>query len=184
MINNRPIIGVMGSHDKTWDDYAAPLGRLIAKYDYHLLTGAGAGVMSVVAEAFTGVEDRAGVSIGVVPTINYDGSFVPRDQYPNPYIEIPVLTPLDKAAEKDSNPFSRNHVNVMTSHALVVLPGKHGTQNEVSLALQFGKPMVLFGPESAFKGFPEQVTIVEDIDAVREFLDTVRARHREKGEGA
>lgn len=182
MINNRPIIGVMGSHSKGWDEYAVPLGRLIAEYDYHLLTGAGAGVMSTVAQAFTDVESRAGISIGVVPTVDYKGGFVAREQYPNPYIEIPVLTPLDKKAEKDSNPFSRNHVNVMTSHALVILPGEHGTQNEVSLALQYNKPMVLFGPEAAFKGFPEQVTIVDDIEAVREFLDSVRAQHREKEE--
>jgi uncharacterized protein (TIGR00725 family) len=180
MIDKRPIIGVMGSHEKSWDAYAAPLGRLIAEYDYHLLTGAGAGVMSTVAQAFTAVEERAGLSIGIVPTVNYDGSFVPREQYPNPFIEIPVLTPLDKRAAVDVNPYSRNHVNIMTSHAVVVLPGEHGTQNEVALALQYHKPMVLFGPEEAFKGFPEQVTIVDEIEAVREFLDTVKASFRKE----
>lgn len=179
MVDKRPIIGVMGSREEAWEAYAAPVGRLIAEYDYHLLTGAGGGVMSAVAKAFTEVEERAGHSIGIVPTVDYDGSFVPREKYPNAYIEIPVLTPLDRKASGDVNPYSRNYVNVMTSNALVILPGEHGTQNEVALALQYKKQMVLFGPEDAFKGFPEQVTIVEDIEAVREFLDTVQVHFRE-----
>jgi predicted Rossmann-fold nucleotide-binding protein len=181
MIDNRAIIGVVGSHDKTWDDYSAPLGRMIAEYDYHLLTGAGAGVMSVVSEAFTKVEERGGLSLGTVPVADYKGGYVSRDQYPNPCIEVPILIPLDQKATQDVNPFSRNQVNVMTAHAIIALPGDHGTRNEVSLALKYNKPMILFGPEEAFKGFPEQVTIVEEIEAVREFLDGVKARHREEG---
>lgn len=182
MIKKQPIIGVMGSHSKEWEEFSEPLGRLIAEYDYNLLTGAGAGVMTAVARGFVGVDKRTGKSIGVVPTVDYDGNFVPREEYPNPYIELPILTPLDKKAKSDSNPYSRNYVNVMTSHALVVLPGDHGTKNEVSLALQYGKPMILFGPAEAFEGFPEQRTRVSDIDAVREFLDTAAANFRQDNE--
>lgn len=182
MIEKRPIIGVMGSGENSWNEYATPIGELIADYGYHLLTGAGAGAMTSVAEAFTRVEKRKGVSIGIVPTVDYDGQFVPRAEYPNPYIEVPILTPLDKAAERDSNPFSRNYVNIMSSNAVIVLPGDHGTRNEVSLALQYGKPMILFGPADAFEMFPEQRTRVNDIEAVREFLDTVQANFRTKDE--
>jgi len=107
MIHRKPIIGVMGSHEKTWDELAEPIGHLIAEHDYHLLTGAGSGVMTTVAKAFSDVDSRAGVSLGIVPTVDYDGSFVPREQYPNPYIELPIITPLGVKAQNDTNPFSR-----------------------------------------------------------------------------
>lgn len=170
-VNRKPIIGVMGSHEKEWEALATPIGRLIADHDYRLLTGAGGGVMTAVARAFCETEGRGGVSLGIIPTVDYDGSFVARDEYPNPYIELPIFVPLDKKAVSDNNPYSRNHVNVMTSNALVILPGSHGTRNEVSLAIQYKKPMILFGPEEEFEKFPEQPTRSEDIEEVREFLE-------------
>lgn len=183
MIDRRPIIGVMGSHEKEWEELAAPIGRLIADFDYHLLTGAGSGVMTAVAKAFTEVDGRAGISIGIVPTTDYQGGFVPREQYPNPYIELPILTPLDKKAQGDSNPYSRNYVNVMTSSAMIILPGAHGTQNEAALAIQYKKPTLFFGPEEMFKKFPEQPTRTDDLEEVREFLEQVRKRFRSDEEG-
>jgi len=178
MIDRRPIIGVMGSHENEWEELAAPIGKLIAEHDCHLLTGAGAGVMTSVSKAFVDVENRAGLNIGVIPTMDYDGTYVPREQYPNPYIEVPILTPLDVKAQKAAQPFSRNFVNVMTSHALVILPGDHGTRDEVSLGIQYKKPMILFGPDDAFERFPEHPTRVQDIDEVREFLEKVTAKIR------
>lgn len=165
-----PVIGVMGSHEKTWDRFAEPLGKLIAQHDYHLLTGAGAGVMSAVAKAFTEVDDRLGMSIGIVPTLNYTGNLLCHEEYPNPYIEVPILTPLDAKAQNDKTPYSRNYVNIMSSNALVVLPGEHGTRNEVSIALQYSKPMILFGPIDAFKQFPEHPARVDTVEEVQEFL--------------
>ncbi len=182
MIDRKPIIGVMGSSETEWEEFAKPVGELIADMGYHLLTGAGAGVMTSVSKAFTEDEEREGLSIGVVPTVDYDGKFLEREEYPNPYIEIPIITPLDTRAQKDATPYSRNFVNIMTSHAVVILPGDHGTRNEASLSLMFDKPMVMFGPHDAFEGFPEQRTRVSDIDAVREFLETATATFRVSGE--
>lgn len=178
MITRLPIIGVMGSHDKTWDDFSSPLGRMIAEHDYHLLTGAGAGVMTAVAQAFTAVEEREGSSLGVIPITDYQGGLVDRDQYPNPYIEIPILTPLNKKVQGDTNPFSRNHVNVMSSSAVILLPGDHGTQNEAGLSLHYKKQAILFGPEKEFTKFPEQLSRTDDINEVREFLEQVRTKVR------
>lgn len=178
MIERKPIIGVMGSHEKEWAELSGPVGQLIAEHDYHLLTGAGGGVMSAVAKAFTDVESREGSSIGIVPTVDYDGNFVAREEYPNAHIEIPILTPLDVKAQKDSTPYSRNLVNIMSSHAVVILPGDHGTRNEVSLAIQFKKPMVLFGPEAAFEKFPAHPTHVETIEELQEFLAAATAKIR------
>jgi uncharacterized protein (TIGR00725 family) len=178
MLKKLPIIGVMGSSDKSWEELALPLGELIALHDYHLLTGAGAGVMTSVAQGFTSVEEREGLSFGIVPTVNYQGQLLPRETYPNPYIEVPILTPLDVKAQNDSTPYSRNFVNVMTSNALVVLPGDHGTRNEVSIAIQIKKPMILFGPKEAFTQFPQYPAHVETIDEVREFLESGSAKFR------
>ena len=178
----KPIIGVMGSHEKEWEELASPIGRLIADHDYRLLSGAGAGVMTAVARAFCQTPGRQGVSLGIVPTVDYDGGFVPREEYPNPYIELPIFVPLDKKATSDSNPYSRNYVNVMTSNAMVILPGDHGTQNEVALGIQYNKPMILFGPKGEFATFPQQPTRSEDIDEVREFLEHATAKIRTSGQ--
>jgi len=181
MISIKPIIGVMGSHEDSWDEYSLPLGKLIADYDYHLLTGAGGGVMTSVSKSFTEVEHRHGSCIGVVPTMQYDGNYVANEEFPNPYIEIPILTHLDSRAQNDAVPYSRNYVNIMSSHALVFLPGEHGTRNEVSLAIQYKKPMILFGPENAFIKFPDAPVRVQDISEVKEFLEKATSKYRKNG---
>lgn len=177
-LHKKPIIGVMGSHESEWEELAEPVGALIADMGYHLLTGAGAGVMTSVARGFVAVEDRDGLSIGIIPTVDYEGQFLPRDRYPNPHIELPIVTPLDVKAQNDTTPYSRNYVNIMTSNAVIILPGAHGTRNEASLSIQFKKPMIYFGPKEEFEKFPENRTRVDSIDEVREFLEQVMAKTR------
>ncbi len=172
-VNRYPIVGVMGSHENAWPEFADPVGKLIAERGYNLLTGAGAGVMTQVAESFTKVEERKGVSIGILPAVDYKGQKLDTEEYPNPNIEVPMITPLSAKAQSDKMPFSRNLVNVMTSKALVILPGSHGTRNEVSIALMYNKPMVLFGPDHAFDNFPEDPLRAQTIDHVAQFFDDV-----------
>ena len=81
--------------------------------------------------------------------------------------------PLDAKAQVDAVPYSRNMMNIMTSHAVVVLPGAHGTKNEVSLALMYNKPLVLFGPDRAFSQFPQEPLHTDDIAHVAQFFDDV-----------
>ena len=172
-VNRYPIIGVMGSHEEPWEEYAQQVGKLIADRGYNLLTGAGAGVMTAVAKSFTDVQPRKGVAIGILPAVDYKGQKLDKEEYPNPYIEVPMITPLSAKAQNDVMPFSRNLTNVMTSKALVVLPGSHGTRNEVSLGLMYDKPLVMFGPDSAFVKFPEDPLRTENIDHVAQFFDDV-----------
>lgn len=178
MLKKYPVIGVVGSHEKEWSELAVPLGKMIAQHGYHLLVGAGGGVMTSVAKGFTDVEDRLGLCLGIVPTVDYSGDLLPRSKYPNPHVEIPILTPLDKKAQNDATPYSRNFVNVMSSHAIIALPGDHGTRNEVSLAIQFRKPVILFGPRENFSKFPEQPAYVDTIEEVREFLSAGPTKFR------
>lgn len=172
-VSRYPIVGVMGSHEEPWEDYAYPVGELIANRGYNLLTGAGAGVMTEAARGFTEVENRKGVAIGILPAVDYKGQNLGTEEYPNPFIEVPMITPLSAKAQSDAMPFSRNLVNVMTSKALVILPGSHGTRNEVSLALMYDKPIVLYGPDGAFANFPEDPLRAEKLDQVEQFFDDV-----------
>ncbi len=172
-VNRYPIVGVMGSHEDAWEEYTAQIGELIARRGYNLLTGAGGGVMTEVAKSFTGTQDRKGVAIGILPAVDYKGQNLDEEEYPNPYIEVPMITPLSAKAQNDVMPFSRNLVNVMTSKALVIMPGSFGTRNEVSLALMYNKPIILFGPEDAFDKFPEDPLRAQSLSHVEQFFDDV-----------
>lgn len=172
-VNRYPIIGVMGSHEEEWLEYADPVGHIIAKRGYNLLTGAGGGVMTAVARSFTMEKERKGVAIGILPAVDYKGQKLDTEEYPNPYIEIPMITPLSAKAQSDAMPFSRNLTNVMSATALVILPGSHGTRNEVSLALMYNKPMIMFGPEGAFDKFPEDPYRAESLHHIEQFFDDV-----------
>lgn len=172
MLNALPIIGVMGSHNTPWNELATPVGELLADRGCHLLTGAGGGVMTSVAKAFTQEKNRAGLSIGIIPTIEKDGIFYRNTgEFTNPYIEIPIVTPLDTKAQSGSMPYSRNHVNILTSHAVIILPGSVGTRHETELSIALKKPHVLFGPKDAFKLFPQDSAHVDSIEKVTAFLD-------------
>lgn len=172
-VRRYPIVGVMGSHVKSWEQYARPLGTLIAKRGYNLLTGAGGGVMTEVAKSYTSVRERKGVAIGILPAVNYKGQKMDSEEYPNPYIEVPMITPLSAKAQNDSMPYSRNLTNVMTAEALVILPGSHGTRNEVSLGLMYDKPLIMFGPDEAFTSFPQDPLHADHLDHVEQFFDDV-----------
>ncbi len=182
MVNviRKPIIGVMGSHEKEWAEFSIPLGKLIAQHDFHLLTGAGGGVMLSVSRAFCNEKEREGLSIGIIPTLDYSAGLIATEEFPNPYIEIPIVTQLEQKASSDNMPYSRNKVNVLSSHALIFLPGDHGTRNEAALALQHKKPMIMFGPEEAFKKFPEDTTRTDEIEQVRVFLEQTLLQIKKK----
>ncbi|HEX5844733.1 MAG TPA: hypothetical protein VFY53_00225 [Rhodoplanes sp.] len=167
MLRKLPIIGVLGSGSPIAPDRAAlayAVGAMVARLDAHLLTGAGYGVMAAAAEGFVAVEERQGRSIGMVPhdpagPINAPNHTPDGRPYPNPYVEIAVFTALPpRAADWRSAP-SRNHVNVLTAHALVALPGAVGTSNELEMATELGptsgparadRRTILIGPREEF----------------------------------
>jgi predicted Rossmann-fold nucleotide-binding protein len=147
----RPVVGVMGSGVEGQEDLALPLGRWIAEAGYHLLTGGGGGVMASVTRGFVSVSPRAGVAVGVLPggTPVADGrrTHLAPVGYPNASVEIAIRTHLPRSGAEGKDPMSRNHVNVLTSDVVVCLPGGSGTLTEIELALEYGRPIVLFDPE-------------------------------------
>jgi predicted Rossmann-fold nucleotide-binding protein len=170
MLNMRKIIGVMGSGIEEHRDWVVPLARWIAEAGYDLLTGAGSGVMRAAAEAFVAVEGRRGISLGVVPGEVLEGDYRPRSGYPNPGIELPIYTHLPLSGEQGRDTLSRNHINVLTSHALVALPGGPGTASEAMLALLYDKPLILYGPSESFRRFPAGLERTASLERVCDFL--------------
>jgi uncharacterized protein (TIGR00725 family) len=107
------------------------VGRWIAQAGFHLLTGGGSGVMEAVCEGFCSVP-REGCSIGIIPAGR------PRNQYPNRWVEIPIMTHLKGANPRGAD--SRNHINILTAHAVVAFPGRGGTRAELELTLARAHP--------------------------------------------
>ncbi|MDR9404416.1 MAG: hypothetical protein RI580_13355 [Halothece sp. Uz-M2-17] len=167
----RKIIGVMGSGTQTWSEFTIPLAQWIAHQGYHLLTGGGQGVMQCASEAFCQVEDRAGLCLGIIPTeSDPEYGYVAEPDYPNPWVELPILSPLGRFTGTDKEQLSRNHINILTSNLIVALPGSKGTRNEVELALSYRKPVVLFGTTTAFEDFPSQVKQSDSLTDIVNFI--------------
>ena len=168
------IIGVMGSKDREQSELSVPLGQLIARKGFHLLTGGAQGVMKKVSEAFYSVpkSERQGVTIGVIPTIEEpNGFFKIREGYPNPFVEVPIITPLPISDVNNPALINRNHVNILTSDIVIALPGGPGTANEINLALKFGKPLILFDPDNTSPNFPPSVPRALTINDIDRFLN-------------
>jgi predicted Rossmann-fold nucleotide-binding protein len=174
----RPVVGVLGSGERA-DPYAAEIGRLVATLGCHLLTGGGAGVMEAASRAFAETPDRKGTIIGVVPgfvealpnlearapgvTSTYDVD--PR--YPNEWVEIAIFTHLPDSGRRGTLRSSRNHINVLSSDALVALGGGPGTYSEMWLALRYGVPLIAYGPHESI---PEGADVTSDLNEVERFL--------------
>ncbi|OLB61164.1 MAG: hypothetical protein AUI11_10860 [Acidobacteria bacterium 13_2_20CM_2_66_4] len=174
----RPIAAVIGS-GRAADAHCAEVGRLIATLGFHLLTGGGRGVMEAVSRAFSESSPRSGLVIGIIPArvhgldqieertaanVVYD----PPAGYPNEWVEIAIYTHLPDSGKEGTLRSSRNHVNVLSAHAIVALPGREGTESEMWLAKQYGVPIVAYGQHP--DGVPHGVQQAPTLDAVRAFL--------------
>jgi predicted Rossmann-fold nucleotide-binding protein len=142
----RKIIGVIGGK-KDFPELTIPLGQLIASRGFHLLTGAGTGIMEGVSRAFVETPDRLGLSIGIVRATAAcaspeDSSSRPFSANPvNAWIEVPIYTHLHLSSQSCA---SRNHINVLTSDLIIALPGSSGTRSEVELSIQYERPLIFF----------------------------------------
>jgi predicted Rossmann-fold nucleotide-binding protein len=142
--DRRPVVGVMGSSTRGYEDLAEPLGHWLASIGVNLLTGGGVGTMEAVSRAFAEVQPRAGLVVGVLPADLPDGIAVPRAGYPNPAVELAIFTHLPLSGIAGTDPRSRNHINILSSDVVIVLPGNEGTESEMTLAVRYGKPVIAF----------------------------------------
>lgn len=172
-VSRRPIVGVMGSGRDGHLRLSDPLGRMLAELGVHLLTGGGGGVMDAVSRAFHQTPGRMGRVIGVLPS-SAEAPGRPPAGYPNRWVEIPIVTHLPWSGRRGIEEGSRNHINVLSSDALVVLPGAAGTASELALAVRYHRPTILF--HDGRDPFPELAPGLERTDSlevVGEFLRRV-----------
>lgn len=175
MSKRLPIVGVMGSGTEPHAERAAALGTWLGTRGVHLLTGGGPGAMAAVAEAFTAVEGRLGLSLGVLPWDQEAGAT--RAGYPNPFVELPIATHLHLSGLDGGDVRSRNAINVLSSDVVVALPGGHGTSSEVALALTHGRPVIAFvDARDAIPDLPDAVPSCDDLSDLRAFVDPHLAR--------
>ena len=142
------VVGVMGS-GKIEFDVSEDAGQAIAESGHHLLTGAGGGVMLAVARAFVQSAKPRGLSLGIVrakelPKLKQSKREWKPNTPANDYVELTINTHLPLSGENGQDFQSRNHINVLTSDVVVVLPGGSGTRSEFDLAIQYGRPTILF----------------------------------------
>ena len=174
---SRVTIGVMGSGTDAHEELAVPLGQLLARLGVNLLTGGGAGTMTAVGRAFREARPEIGITLGVIPSADEESPGTPRPGYPNPFVELPILTHLPHSAAYGKGDLSRNHINVLSSTAIVALPGAEGTTSEVELACEYGIPLVAFCADpSQVTRFPKEVRRLTTLDEVEEFLRQVLSR--------
>jgi uncharacterized protein (TIGR00725 family) len=167
----RHTIGVLGSGRDEHDELAGPLGRLLAGMEVNLLTGGGGGVMRAVSRSFVAHRRGPGICIGILPCAGESDRASSPPGYPNEFVELAVRTHLPLSGGRGTDDLSRNHLNVLSSDALVALPGGEGTASEVSLALRYGRPVVVYAPDPASaRLLPEPAPRAGTIEEVRRFL--------------
>ena len=161
----------MGSGREPHTERARRVGEWIAREGYHLLTGGGAGVMAAVAEAFVRVEPRRGLAIGILPAAAGGRAGAAPPGYPNPWVEIAVRTHLDQVGPDGAGSASRNHLNVLSSTVVIVLPGGEGTASEARLAMRYGRPCIAWLSERGdVPGLPAAIPVETEFSAIRTFV--------------
>ena len=102
-------------------ELAEEIGRLIAENGCILVNGGMGGTMERAAK---GAKSAGGTTIGILSSTDRNEA--------NPYIDYAIPTPLG---------FVRNVLVANASDAVIALPGKWGTSNELSFAMMAGVPV-------------------------------------------
>jgi len=169
MTKRLPVVGVLGSGETEHAGKAAALGSWLATQRVHLLTGGGGGVMTAVSRAFQAVPDRAGLAVGIIPSS--EDPAAPRPGYPNPFVELAIITHLPLSGASGTDVLSRNHINVLSSDVLIALPGGAGTASEVALALRYRRPIAAYlDDRSEIPGISATVPVLATLAEVQAFV--------------
>lgn len=183
------VVGVMGSGRDPHTARSRRVGEWLARAGYHLLTGGGSGVMAAVTEAFVGVADRPGRAVGILPAVPPGAAGAAAGEappgYPNPWVEIAIRTHLHRLGAHGGDTGSRNHLNVLSSDALIILPGAEGTASEARLALHYGRPCIAYlADRSEVPGLPVDIPVAPRFERVAGFVrDACAARPRQGASG-
>jgi predicted Rossmann-fold nucleotide-binding protein len=156
-----------------YNSLAKTVGAVVARQGFHLLTGGGLGLMQVVGEEFLSIKPRTGRLISILRAagtthltgtwdkcgscaLDKNGKLIPnkdrrkgtkricKPNEDNELAEILIRTHLPYSGNLGDHDLSRNHINVLTSDVIVVLPGGSGTFSELRLAWAYDKPILIF----------------------------------------
>jgi uncharacterized protein (TIGR00725 family) len=170
-------VTVIGSGTDEHDRLAREIGELLARLGVNLLTGGGRGVMTSVSRAFVQTPKSQGICIGIIPCFSESERSRPKDGYPNEYVELAIYTHLPHSGPRGKDDLSRNHINILSSVAVIALPGELGTASEVSLAVDYEKPVIVYSPETTLvENFVPSVARAGTLREVEEFLEGHLAR--------
>ncbi len=170
-MSHRPVAGVMGSGVDPCEPRAAGLGNMLAQLGVHLLTGGGGGVMASVSRAFFETPGRGGSVIGILPCQPDDPLCRAKAGYPNEWVEISIATHLPLSGPRGTELLSRNHINILSSNAVIALPGGPGTVSEVALALRYHRPVVAYLTDrSELLGLSDSVAVASTLPEIERFL--------------
>ena len=125
----RPLIAVVGSSQATKEvqNVAVEVGREIIKAGFSLICGGLKGVMEAACKgAFSETGAGSGRIIGILPGINKGDA--------NPYVDIIIPTGIG---------YARNMIIACSADAVIAVSGGAGTLSEMSMAWQYGKPVVV-----------------------------------------
>ena len=123
------LIGVIGSSRaiKPVVDVAYEVGRKIITAGYSIICGGLGGVMEAACRgAFAEAGPDSGRIIGILPGTGK------RDA--NPYVDIIIPTGIG---------YARNMIIVCCADAVIAVSGESGTLSEISMAWQYGKPIIV-----------------------------------------
>ena len=116
------VVGSDGDIESKVIEMAELVGRGIAEAGCVLVCGGRGGVMEA---ACRGANEAGGFTLGVLPGRDTEGV--------NEYVDAGLQTGLGLA---------RNSVIALASDVLIALHGSTGTLSEISMALNYGKPVV------------------------------------------
>ena len=70
----------------------------------------------------------------------------------NPWVELEIRTHLTLSGARGRQQGSRNAINILSSDALIVLPGGAGTYSEATLRIDYGRRLILFLGDAGIDG--------------------------------
>jgi uncharacterized protein (TIGR00725 family) len=132
----KPVIGVMGassadalttSEEQRVKQVAEELGRVLARHDCILVTGATTGLPALVANAFRA---SGGFGVGISPAENR-AEHLTRYGLPEDGADLIIFTGFGYKG--------RNVINVRSAEIVIVVGGATGTLNEFTIAYDEGK---------------------------------------------
>ncbi len=128
----RPLVAIIGGHSRNTSSqaeaFATEFGEALARAGYGIVCGGADGIMEA---ACRGQKRAGGLTVGVLKSNAQSEA--------NGFIDVAVCTSMDVAS---------NNIIIWSACAVVAFEGRYGTLNEVALALDFGKPLLIVGPSS------------------------------------